>query len=281
MPKIVTDSVSDIPLEVVKSLDITIIPLNIHFGADTFRDGIDLDRDEFYSRLQTSSILPKTSSPSPGILADTFDRVGEESDEIVAVFLSRKFSITYDVALQGVELMKSKRRVVVLDSTLGAMGQGLLVIEAAKKALAGASIDELIENVARTIPQIYVRASLSSLKYLAMGGRIGKAQALLASALKINPILGIKDGEAFPIAKLRSRVKANEWLYNFISSFKNLRVVAIEYGTNQDEAKALLKLVVSIFPDIPTYVSQINPVIGTHTGPQSLIVSVFSEESQE
>jgi DegV family protein with EDD domain len=281
MPKIVTDSVSDLPSNVAKSLDITIIPLNIHFGMDTFRDGIDMDRNEFYSKLQSSSVLPKTSCPSAGIFAETFDRVGEESDEIVAVFLSKKFSTTYNVARQGIELMKRKRRVVVLDSTLGAMGQGLLVIEAAKKALAGASLDEVMEKVVKTIPQIYVRASLCSLKYLAMGGRIGKAQALLAATLRINPILGIKGGEAFPIAKLRSRAKANEWLHKFISGFKNLEALAIEYGTNQDEAKALLKRVSSIFPDIPAYVSQINPVIGTHTGPQSLIVSVLSGESSE
>ncbi len=281
MPKIVTDSVSDIPSEVARSLDITVIPLNIHFGDETFRDGIDLERDEFYSRLQSSAILPKTSCPSPVIFADTFDKVGEESDEIVAVFLSRKFSTTYSVAQQGVELMKRKRRVVVLDSTLGAMGQGLLVIEAAKKALDGASLGEVIDKVVETIPQIHVRASLSSLKYLAMGGRIGKAQALLASALRINPILGIKNGEAFPIAKLRSRAKANEWLHRFIAGFKALKALAIEYGVNKDEARALMKKAASMFPDIPAYISQINPVIGTHTGPQSLIVSVLSGESRE
>ena len=279
MLKIVTDSVSDIPVEVVQSLDITVIPLVIHFGIETFRDGIDIGRDKFYSRLQTESVLPKTSSPSTGTFAETFDSLGEENDEILGVFLSQKFSATYDTALQSLELMKSKCRIKVLDSTLGAMGQGLLVIEAAKQAQTGASLDEVIQHVYKIIPQIHVRASLSNLRYLARGGRIGKAQALLASTLRINPILGIKDGEAFPITKLRSREKATECLYQYIISFENIKALAIEYGTNQNEALGLKDRVANITSDLPLYVSQINPVIGTHTGPESLIVSVLSEDS--
>jgi DegV family protein with EDD domain len=279
MLKVVTDSVSDIPAEVAESLDITVIPLIIHFGSETFRDGIDIGRDEFYSRLQTESILPKTSSPSGGTFAETFERLGEESNEILAVFLSQKFSATYDTALQSLGLTRSKCRIEIMDSTLGAMGQGLLVIEAAKKAQTGAALDEVVQHLYKIIPQIHVRASLSNLKYLAKGGRLGKAQALLASTLKINPILGIKDGEAFPITKLRSREKATEWLYKYIVSFENVKALAIEYGTNQDEASGLKERLANVFPDSPLYISQINPVIGTHTGPESLIVSVLSEDS--
>ena len=279
MLKVVTDSVSDIPAEVAESLDITVIPLIIHFGSETFRDGIDIGRDEFYSRLQTESILPKTSSPSVGTFTETFDRLGEESNEILAVFLSQKFSATYDTAFQSLGLMKSKCRIEIMDSTLGAMGQGLLVIEAAKKAQTGAALDEVVQHLYKIIPQIHVRASLSNLKYLAKGGRLGKAQALLASTLKINPILGIKDGEAFPITKLRSREKATEWLYKYIVSFENVKALAIEYGINQDEASGLKERLANVFPDSPLYISQINPVIGTHTGPESLIVSVLSGDS--
>ena len=101
----------------------------------------------------------------------------------------------------------------------------------------------------------------------------------MATALRINPILGIKDGEAFPITKLRSREKATEWLYKYILSFKNVKALAIEYGTNQNEALGLKDRVANKFSNTPLYVSQINPVIGTHTGPESLIISVLSEDS--
>lgn len=228
--------------------------------------------------MQTSSILPKTSAPSPAVFADTFDRLAETTREILGVFLSRKLSGTYDAALQGIKLMKRKCRVVVLDSTLGAMGQGLLVIEAAKEALAGVSLDKLVQTVAETIPRVQVRASLGSLKYLAMGGRIGKAQALLASVLKINPILGIKDGEAFPVTKLHSKVKVNEWLQRFATGFTDTKALAVEYGTNFEAANALARRIASLLPNVPLYLSQISPVIGTHTGPDSIIVSVLSGE---
>ncbi len=278
MVKVVTDSVSDLPPDVSRDLEVTVIPLNVHFGTDTFRDGVDLDRSEFYRKLQASPVLPKTSSPSPGIFAETFDRLAQKTNEILAIFLSKKFSTTYEVALQGVKLMKSRCQVVVIDSTLGAMGQGLLVIEAAKKALSGASLNELREVVVKTIPRIHVRASLGTLRYLAKGGRVGRAQAFLASALGIIPILGIKNGEAFPITRLRSKVKASEWLHRFVASCGRVKAVAVEYGTVLDEAKALAEHIASAFPDVPLYLSQINPVIGTHTGPETLIASVLSEE---
>jgi len=276
--RIVTDSVCDLPADVIEDLKITVIPLNVHYGTDAFKDGVDLGRNEFYRKLQTSKVLPKTSAPSPAVFADTFDMLAEKTSEILGIFVSRKFSAAYDAAFQGIKLMDRKCKVAVLDSTLGAMGQGLLVIEAAKKALVGINLDELVQKVAETIPQIHVRASLGSLKYLAMGGRIGKAQALLASVLKIKPILGIKDGEAFPVTKLRSKVKVHEWLTSFATGFANTKALAVEYGTDFDAAKALAKRIASILPNVPLYLSQINPVIGTHTGPETIIVSVLSDE---
>jgi DegV family protein with EDD domain len=194
------------------------------------------------------------------------------------VFISRKLSATYDAALQGIKLMKKRCQVEVIDSTLAIMGQGLLVIEAAKKALAGVKVSEIIDMVARTIPRIHIRATLDTLKYVAKGGRIGKAQALLAMMLRINPILGIKDGEASPFARVRSRTKAIEWLYQFVTSFSKVKALAVEYGTNMAEATILAKRIASIFPKTPLHMSNVNPVIGTHAGPSILSVTVMEEQ---
>ena len=122
MVKIVTDSVSDLPPQIAKDLGITVIPLNVHFGTETYRDGVDLTAEEFYHKLENSSILPKTSTPSSGLMAEVFDKLAEETHEILAVLLSRKFSATYDVALQAIKLMKGKCQVTVVDSTLAIMG---------------------------------------------------------------------------------------------------------------------------------------------------------------
>ena len=277
MVKLVTDSVADLPFEVAEELGITVVPLNVHFGNETYKDGVELSSEAFYHKLEESVNLPTTSAPPPGAFAEVFDTLAHECNEILAVFLSRKLSATYDTALQGIKLMRQKCRVEVIDSASAIMGQGLLVVEAAKKAVAGANLDELVDMVTRTTNRVHMRATLDTFKYLAKGGRIGKVQFLMGSMLRINPIIGIIDGETFPFARVRSRAKATEWLYEFATGYKKVKALAIEYGTNADEAKALAKRIASVFPKIPVYMSNVSPVIGTHTGPGVLSITVLEE----
>ena len=275
MVKLVTDSVSDIPPDVVKKLEITVISLHVQFGNETYKDRVDLSSEDFYQKLEHSSKLPSTSAPSPGIFAQVFDDLAPKHSQILGVFVSRKLSATYDAALQGIKLMKRKCQVEVVDSTLGIMGQGLLVMEAAKRAMSGANLSELIGTISETIPRIHVRVTLDTLEYLARGGRIGKVQAFLGSMLKMNPILGIKDGVAFPAARVRSRAKATEWLLEFASKFGKIKALAVEYGTNAAEAKAFAKRMASVFPKASIYISNVSPVVGTHTGPNPLSLTIL------
>jgi DegV family protein with EDD domain len=275
MVKMVTDSASDLTPEVIKDLEITVVPLHIQFGNETYKDRVDLSPEEFYQKLEHSSKLPSTSAPSPGMFAEAFDELAEKYSQILGVFVSRKLSATYDAALQGIKLMKKKCQVELVDSTLGIMGQGLLVMEAAKRAMSGANLSELIGMISETIPRIHVRVTLDTLEYLARGGRIGKVQAFLGSMLKMNPILGIKDGVAFPAARVRSRAKATEWLFEFASKFSKVKALAVEYGTNVAEAKAFAKRMASVFPKASIYISNVSPVVGTHTGPNPLSLTVL------
>jgi DegV family protein with EDD domain len=277
MVKLVTDTVSDLPPEVAKDLGITVIPLHVQFGSDTYKDRVELTAEDFYRKLENSSTLPTTSAPGPGLFAEVFDDLAIRHSQILGVFVSRKLSATYDAAVQGVKLMKRKCHVEVVDSTLGIMGQGLLVMEAAKRAIAGASLDELVGMISETIPRLHVRATLDTFKYLLRGGRIGRVQALMGSMLHVNPILGIKDGVASSFARVRSRPKAADWLCDFASKFSKVRALAVEYGTNAAEAEALAKRIASIFPKVPIYLSNVSPVIGTHTGPTILAVTVLEE----
>ena len=144
MIKVVTDSVSDLPPEVVKDLGITVIPLNVHFGNETYKDRVELTADEFYQKLDSSPALPTTSAPSPGIFASVFDELAAKCTGILGIFLARNFSATYEAALQGISFMKNKCQVELIDSRTALMAQGLLVIEAAQKALEGASLNELV-----------------------------------------------------------------------------------------------------------------------------------------
>jgi len=273
--KLVTDSVSDLPPGVVKDLEITVIPLHVHFGYETYKDRVDLSSEGFYHKLEHGSTFPSTSAPSPGLFAEVFDDLAMKCNQILGVFVSRKLSATYDAAVQGAKLMKRKCQVEIVDSALGIMGQGLLVMEAAKKALAGASISELVSMISGNIQRMHVRVSLDTLEYLARGGRIGKVQAFLGSMLRMNPIIGIKDGVAFPFARVRSRAQAVDWLCDFASKFEKVKALAVEYGTNAAEAKALAERIASMFPKVPMYISNVSPVIGTHTGPNVLSVTVM------
>ena len=276
--KIVTDSVADLPSEITEELGITVVPLNVRFGTAVYRDGVDLTSDEFFIRLEHSEEVPVTSVPSPGSFGDAYNALAEEADEILVITISAKLSGTNEVARQSIGLMKKKCRVEVVDSRLATMALGLVVMEAAKVAQTGAGIDDVLTNVYHNIPRVEMRAAFDTLEYLKRGGRIGKAQSLLGSILKINPIVGLDDGEVIPIARERSRDKAIEHLYSFVASYSTIEAIALEYATAEDEATNLVERFSMIFPQQPIYISKASPVIGTHTGPSLLLVSVLGDK---
>jgi len=276
--RVVTDSVADLPSQVVKELGITVVPLVIRFGAELYRDGVDLTADEFYNKLARSKILPVTSVPSPAAFAEAYDKLAGETGEILAIIVSSRLSGTYDVASQAVGLMKRKCRVEVIDSRWATMAQGFIVMKAAEAAQAGASLDEVAEVARRNIPRVEFRAAFDTLEYLRRGGRIGRAQALLGSALKINPIITLKDGVVEPAGRTHSRAKAIEHLYNFALSYSYIEEMAVADTVCPDEAEALVERLSSKFPKERIYRSKMTPAIGTHTGPRLLLVAVLGDK---
>jgi DegV family protein with EDD domain len=278
---IVTDSVADLPPQVTEEFGITVVPLVVRFGTDLYRDGFDLSPDQFYERLRTSKVLPATSVPPPGAYANAYDKLAEKTNEILVITLTSKLSATYEVAVQAVGLMKKKARVEVLDSEWAIMAQGFIVIAAAKAAQSGASLDEVLAVARHTIHRVDMYAAFDTLEYLERGGRIGKAQAFLGSLLKVNPIIGLKDGEVYPLGRERSRAKAIDHLYNLAASFGNVEGLAVEYAIDLDEANRLMQRLHSKYPQIPIYLSRTSPVIGTHTGPGLIVVSVIGDRQSD
>jgi DegV family protein with EDD domain len=276
--KIVTDSVADIPQTVAAELGITVIPLNVVFDAVTYRDGIDITTDEFYQRLETKRQLPTTSTPSPQVFAEFYDRLAEEADAILVITIGSKLSATSESALKGLEIMQKKCRVEVIASELAMMAEGLLVIATAKAARNGAGFDELIKLTRNNISRLGIRLAFDTLEYLERGGRIGKAQALMGSMLGINPVLGIKDGEVYPFARERSRAKAIDQLYIFAADHSHIEEMAVEDATTPDEANAFVERLGAIFPKERIYRSKVSPVIGTNVGPRVIGVAVLGDK---
>jgi len=272
--KIITDSVADLPPQVVKEFGITVIPILIRFGNEVYRDGIDLSADEFYQKIANSKAFPVTSVPSPGTFAEAYDKLAKETDEILVIILSSKLSGTYEVAVQAVGLMKEKCRVEVVDSQWATMAMGFMVIAAARAANDGANLDEVADVVRRNIPRVDFLAAFDTLEYLRRGGRIGRAQAFLGSVLKINPLITLKDGLVEPAGRTRSRAKAIDRLYDFAISFSRIEEMAVEDTATPDEAEALVERLSSVFPKEQIYRSKMTPAIGTHTGPRLLLVAV-------
>jgi DegV family protein with EDD domain len=278
MVKVVTDSCSDITPQLARELGITVVPLYVQFGDETYRDNVDLSTEEFYHKLETSKIHPTTSTVTPADFTEIFTKLAEETKEILTITLSEKFSGTYTAALQGKAMVKKDCRIEVIDSKTGACAQMLLVISAAKMAQSGVNLEQIADRVRRAIPRVQVRVSFDTLEYLRRGGRIGKAQAFLGGLLKVNPIVGVKDGATFPIARPRNRAQAMDFLVDFVKEFSRIEAVAIEDATTPDDLQTLAERLKDVVPPECIYRSKVGPVIGTHVGPHVLAVAVLEAE---
>jgi len=270
-----TDSTSDLTPNIAGELGITVVPLNVHFGSETYRDGVDLTTEDFYRRLSQCKTLPTTSAPAPGTFAEVYDKLAKQTNEILTITISSKLSATYKAAVDGKEMSKSKVRIEVIDSLSAIVGLGLIVISAAKAARAGASLDDVIDVVYSSMNRVDFRMAFDTLEYLRRGGRIGTARAFLGSALKVNPILIIRDGITEGVTRVRTRAKAIDYLCDFVTSFPDVEDVAIEDAATPDEAKILAERLYSRFSKDRIYWMKISPVIGTHVGPHVLGVGVL------
>jgi DegV family protein with EDD domain len=278
MVKIVTDSCSGITSELAQRYGITVVPLYVKFGNQVYQDNVDLDTDEFYRKLTQTQTIPNTSSVTPKFLAELFSRLAEETQEILTVTLSQMYSGIYEAALEGKAMVTKECHIEVIDSQSVIGGQMLLVIKSAQMAQSGANLDQIVDWLRNAIPRIHVRMSFDTLEYLRRGGRIGKAQAFLGSLLKVSPILGIKDGATFPVARARNRTHAIDYLVDFVRSLGNIEALAVEDATTPDELEILAQRLKDLVPPEYFYRSRVSPVVGTHVGPHVLGVSVLQGE---
>jgi DegV family protein with EDD domain len=276
--KIVTDSVADIPAGIVAELGISVIPVMLHFGEETFRDGIDINTDQFFQKLVSSKVMPTTSVPSMDMFARTYAKLAEETDEILVIMLSSKLSGIYNAAVQSAALVDGDSRIEVIDSGCAVMAQGFVVIRAAQAAQDGASLDEILAIVRRDLQRVEIRAAFDTLEYLQRGGRIGKAAALMGSMLRINPIVALKDGVVEPAGRARSRSKAIDHLYDFVAGYSKIEELAVEGGACPDDVDNLVERLGAIFPRERIYRSRATPVIGAHTGPGLILVAVLGDK---
>ena len=274
MVKIVTDSTSDIPAPIAEALGITIVPVYVIFGGNAYRDRVDISEDELYQRMVDGPVHPTTSTPSPGDFADVFNRLAEDSNEIVFIALTSKKSALYEAALLGKEAVKKKCRIEVIDSLSISMGLGFLTIAAAKTAQAGGNIEEIVRAVHQAIPKTHLLGALDTPKYVLKGGRLGRAALSLGAMLRVKPMLTIREGDIIPAGLARTHNNAVERLYEFVKKHLPIEDLAIMHSTTPKEAQSLAERVKSLIPKKQPLIARLGPALGVHAGPGALAVAL-------
>lgn len=275
--RIVTDSTSDIPKQLADELGITVIPLTISFGEQSYRDGIDLAADEFYRRLQTEKELPKTAQPPPSLFEHAYEHLITQGD-VVSVHLSHKFSGTVESARQVAQAV-APDKVTVVDSGSASMGLGLCAIAAAEAARDGASRAECAAAAESVARRLRILVAFETLEYLRRGGRIGRARAFLGGLLRLKPILTVQDGEAAPVTRSRSHGRAMNALAElFEESQQPVSDIAILHTTTPDDAEALAERARTSWPNARIIMGRFGPVLGVHGGPGMVGVAVVVGE---
>jgi DegV family protein with EDD domain len=276
MVKIICDSTGDIPEEIRKQYDITIVPLTVLFGSDSYQDGVNLTPAQFYKMLVESKVHPTTSQPAPGLFAEAYKKLARVTDEIMVLTVSGGISGTYECAVQAKQLVDSSLKIEVIDTRLTCAGLLLPTLTAARAAEKGMKLAEITKMVKDILPKIRVYMIFDTLEYLRKGGRIGKAKALLGGMLKLNPVLTLKDGVIHPVTQARGRAKAVEVLVDLMKKTGNPEEVVVEDASTPDELEDLAKRIVSAIPDVKIIRSKVSPVIGVHTGPSVMVAGAIS-----
>jgi len=267
--RIVTDSACDLTEALVKEHEVIVVPLTIRFGHEEFEDRRELTPEEFWRRCQGKGALPETAAPAPGAYIAAYQQaVSEGADAVLCLTLSSKVSASYASAVTAAATSVGVP-VRVVDTRSVTMGEGLMVIAAAEEAAAGAGLDELVAAAEDRAGRLRVLGVLGGLEFLQRGGRIGGAQALLGSLLSIKPVIVVKDGEVAEESKQRTRSRALSYLATKVAGDAPLERLALADGACDDIADVLERLG-DIPVQYPLVSVQLGPVVGSHTGPNTV-----------
>lgn len=281
---VVTDSCASIPEALMQSLQIQTVAMYIHRGAEVLRDLVTIQRDEFLRWMVTARFLPTTASPGPGDYFDVYSRLAKAGqEEILSIHISSKGSGAFQAATVAQTMMREEYphvRIQVVDTKNVSLCQGWMVIEAARAALDGLSLDRLTDLVKRMIPRTHMIQTADTLKYLYMGGRIGKAQQLLGSMLNIKPLIGMEEGVIVPIGRARSRGQAYQMMADIVSDAVGqgqAKVAYVHAGALRDveRIRALVEAKVEV---VETLIAELSPSLAVHTGPGTAGLCFYTVE---
>ena len=276
---VVTDSTSDLPVDIAKQHGITIVPLNVHIEDETFLDGVTISADEMYRRLPDQKVIPTTSAPSVGSFIEAYEKLSESHDEIISIHLSSKLSLTHNSAVQAAsELNEKGAKIEVIDTEQASMALGWIAVQAAEKIASGGSLDEAVALAKSASTRASFTGMVDTLEYLVRGGRIGKAQGFVGSLLRIRPILTLTEGVAHPAGRARNRTKGITRLKEMVAEASPLDKLAILYTTDKNDAEEIANSVAEYSKNGKPVVAQLGPVVGNYLGPGPLGLGLIRSE---
>jgi len=282
---VLTDSTASLPEDMLHDLDIHTVAYYIHRGQEVLRDLVTIQRDEFIAWLLTARFLPTTASPGPGDYYEAYESLANAGhDEIVSIHMTADGSGAYQAATLAQSLLQETNpdvHVEVIDTRNASLCQGWMAVEAARAALAGLRLNEVVHRVRGMIPITHMLQTADTLKYLYMGGRIGKAKQLAGSLLNIKPIIGMEDGTIVPLGVARSRGQAYQTIAEKVEATVGKAKVKVAYvhaGARQ-EVEKLKKVVEERVNTVETIIAELSPALAVHTGPGTAGLCFFPTEN--
>lgn len=274
--RIVTDSTSDLPGEITERLGVEVVAQNVHFGEETFKDNVTITPQDFYPKLAASPELPKTSQASPGEFKEVYDRLGQDADGIVSIHISAKLSGTFNSAQQAASLTEADCPVKVIDTAQASMGLGLVVIAAAEAANRGENHESVVATASDALSRVHCMCLFETLEYLEKGGRIGKARAVIGTALSIKPMIAIRDGQVEELGKARKFSKGLVKLKEATREFGPLDSLAVMHSTTPDLAREVAADLGSLLPEgTEPHIASFGPALGVYTGPGAIGIALI------
>lgn len=270
---VLTDSCASIPESLIDCLHIRTVAYYIHRGQEVLRDLVTIQRDEFLRWLITARSVPTTASPGPGDYFEAYKQMTEQgSNEIISIHMTSRASGAYQAATVARTMMQEvcpDVKIEVVDTQNVSLCQGWMVIEAARAALAGLSLDRITATVQRMIPITHMLQTADTLKYLYLGGRIGKAQQLVGSVLNIKPIIGMEDGVIVPLGRAHSRGQAYQQMADRVAEAVGMGKAKVAYvhAGAQREVEKIRELVESKVDVVESLIAELSPALAVHTGP--------------
>ncbi len=270
---VLTDSTASIPEPMMKELSIRTVAYYIHRGQEVLRDLVTVQREEFLAWLVTARSLPTTASPGPGDYFEAYQDLAQDGhDEIISIHMTSQGSGAYQAATVAQSMMQEKApdiHIEVIDTRNVSLCQGWMAIEAARAALAGLRLSDVTAKVKSMIPVTRMIQTADTLKYLYMGGRIGKATNLVGSLLNIKPLIGMDNGTIVPLGIARSRGHAYQAIAEKVEDAvgrSKAKVAYVHAGAKQ-EVEKLKRLVEDKVDVVETFIAELSPALTVHTGP--------------